>query len=54
MDRMIETVVTGFQAIRLICGALGARRVRASDDDGADAGELEWVYRSEAFAEDLL
>ena len=53
MDRMIETVVTGFQAIRLICSALGARRVRASDD-GADAGELDWVYRSEAFAEDLL
>ena len=53
MDRMLEAVATGFQAVRLVCNALGARRVRASDD-GSDAGELEWLYRSEAFAEDLL
>ena len=53
MDRMLDAVVTGFEAVRLVCNAFGARRVRARAD-GSDTGELEWLYRSEAFPEDLL
>ena len=53
MDRMLEAMVTGWQALRLIGNTLGQRRVRVHDE-GADTGKLEWLYRSEAFAEDLL
>ena len=52
MDRMLEAMVTGLQALRLVTSALGPRRARVAED--ADAGELEWLYRSEAFAEDLM
>ena len=53
MDRLVEAMVTGWQALRLVASALGPRRVRRNED-GAAAGELEWLHRSEAFAEDLL
>ena len=52
MDRMLEAMVAGWQALRVMAGSLGPRRTRTSDD-AADV-ELEWIYRSEAFAEDLF
>ena len=53
MDRMLEAMVTGWQALRLVASAVGARRSNSSDCDAA-VGDLEWLHRSEAFAEDLL
>ena len=52
MDRVVEAMVTGWQALRLVASALGPRR----NEDSAIAvpGEVEWLHRSEAFAEDLL
>jgi hypothetical protein len=52
MNRILEAIVTGWR-LRLIGSAPGPCRVHMSDE-GTDAGELAWLYRSEAFAEDLV
>ncbi|HVH35709.1 MAG TPA: hypothetical protein VM528_04085 [Burkholderiaceae bacterium] len=55
MDRVVEAMVTGWQALRLVASALGPRRGRRNEDSAvAVPGEVEWLHRSEAFAEDLL